>query len=165
MNQQQKRQAQFSGAYLFLALAALLVVQGVIARRTAPKVVPMSELVELVKQGKIAEAQVRETEIVAELKPDGEAKPQRVVATRLPGVEGNALVADLLAQGAKLSGYVERTSWLEAFLLTWLLPIALLGAIWFFLMRRLQGGRGGPLSIGRNKARIYDASQAGRVTF
>jgi hypothetical protein len=70
-----------------------------------------------------------------------------------------------MAKGVKLSGHVERTSWLETFLLAWLLPIGLLAAIWFSLMRRLQGGRGGPLSIGRNKARICDASQAGRVTF
>jgi cell division protease FtsH len=165
MNPQQKKQAQFSGAYLLVALALLLLAQGVVARRTAPKSIPMSELVGLVKDGKVAEAQVRATEIAAELKPEGEAKPQRVVATRLPGVEENALVADLLAKGVKLSGYVERTSWLETFLLAWLLPIGLLAAIWFFLMRRLQGGRGGPLSIGKNKARIYDASQAARVTF
>ena len=32
-------------------------------------------------------------------------------------------------------------------------------------MRRLQGGRGGPLSIGKNKARIYDATKARKVTF
>jgi cell division protease FtsH len=32
-------------------------------------------------------------------------------------------------------------------------------------MRRLQGGRGGPLSLGKNKAVIYDATQHGRVTF
>jgi cell division protease FtsH len=165
MNPQQKKQAQFSGVYLLAAFALLLFAQGVVARRAAPKPIPMSELVALVRDGKLVEAQVRETEIVAELQPEGDQKPQRVVATRLPGVEENALVADLLAKGVKLSGHVERTSWLETFLLAWLLPIGLLAAIWFFLMRRLQGARGGPLSIGKNKARIYDASQAGRVTF
>jgi len=165
MNPQQKKQAQFSGAYLLVAFALLLFAQGIVARRAAPVPIPMSELVALVRDGKLAEAQVRETEIVAELKPEGDQKPQRVVATRLPGVEENALVADLLAKGVKLSGYVERTSWLETFLLAWLLPIGLLAAIWFFLMRRLQGARGGPLSIGKNKARIYDASEAARVTF
>jgi ATP-dependent Zn protease len=48
MDQQQKKKAQFSGAYLFLAFAALLLVQGIVARRTAPRPVPMSELVEVV---------------------------------------------------------------------------------------------------------------------
>jgi cell division protease FtsH len=104
MNPQQKKQAQFSGAYLLVAFALLLFAQGVVARRAAPVPIPMSELVALVRDGKLAEAQVRETEIVAELKPEGDQKPQRVVATRLPGVEENALVADLLAKGVKLSG-------------------------------------------------------------
>jgi hypothetical protein len=85
MNPQQKKQAQFSGAYLMVALALLLLAQGVVARRTAPKPIPISELVGLVRDGKVAEAQVRATEIAAELKPEGDQKPERVVATRLPG--------------------------------------------------------------------------------
>ncbi len=40
MDQHQKKKAQFSGAYLLLAFAALLFVQGVIAKRAAPKAVP-----------------------------------------------------------------------------------------------------------------------------
>ena len=163
MDTKQKKQAQFSGVYLVLAFATLLFVQGVFARRVAPKPVPMSELVQLVRDGKVVGAQVRETEILAELKPEGDAKPQRVVATRLPGVDADALVADLLAKGAKLSGFVERTSWLETFLLAWLLPIALLAGIWFFLMQRMP--RGGPLSIGKNKAKVYDETEQGKVTF
>ena len=43
MDQHQKKRAQFSGAYLFLAFAALFLIQGVIAKRTAPKTVPMSD--------------------------------------------------------------------------------------------------------------------------
>lgn len=87
-----------------MALALLLFAQGVLARRAAPMPIPMSELVALVQDGKLAEAEVRETEIVAELRPEGDQKPKRVLATRLPGVEENALVADLLAKGVKLSG-------------------------------------------------------------
>ena len=110
MDTKQKKQAQFSGAYLLLAFATLLVVQGFFARRAAPKPVPMSELIQLARDGQVVEAQVRETEILAELRPERDAKPRRVVATRLPGVDENALVGDLLAKGAKLSGFVERTS-------------------------------------------------------
>jgi hypothetical protein len=71
MDQQQKKQAQFSGAYLFLAFAALLLVQGIVARRTAPKSVPMSELVQLVKDGKVTEAQVRGRDRVDHEPPRG----------------------------------------------------------------------------------------------
>ncbi len=165
MDQQKKKQAQFSGAYLFLAFAALFFIQGVIAKRTAPKTVPMSELQQQVRDGKVGEVVIRATDIVAELRAEGDAKPERIVATRLPGIDETALVEELRAKGVKFTGFVERTSWLEGFLLTWLLPMALLGGIWYFLMRRMQGGRGGPLSIGKNKATIYDATRHGKVTF
>jgi cell division protease FtsH len=165
MDPHQKKQAQFSGAYLLLAFAALLLVQVVIARTTAPRAVPMSELVEKVREGKASEVLIRDADIVAVLKAEGDKKPERIVATRLPGMDETELVKELEAKGVKFSGYNERTSWLETFLVAWLLPIAVLGGIWFFLMRRLQGGRGGPLSLGRNKARIYDATRAGKVTF
>jgi cell division protease FtsH len=165
MDQEQKKQAQFSGAYLLLAFAALLFVQGVVARRAAPKAVPMSELLQHVREGRVAEVLVRDADIVVALKAEGDRKPERLVATRLPGIDETALVKELQEKGVKFSGFIERTSWLETFLLAWVLPIGVLAAIWFFLMRRLQGGRGGPLSIGRNKARIYDATKAAKVTF
>jgi cell division protease FtsH len=165
MDQQQKKQAQFSGAYLLLAFAALLFVQGVIAKRTAPKAVPMSDLLQEVRAGKVSEVLIRDAEIVAVLKAEGDQKPQRIVATRLPGIDETALVKELQEKDVKFTGFIEQTSWMETFLVGWLLPIAVLGGIWFFLMRKMQGGRGGPLSIGKNKARIYDATQAGKVTF
>jgi cell division protease FtsH len=165
MDQQKKKQAQFSGAYLLLAFAALLLIQGVIARRTAPKEVPMSELLQQVRDGKVADVLIRDADIVAELKAEKDQKPQRIVATRLPGIDETALVPELEAKGVKFTGFIEQTSWLETFFVAWVLPIAVLGGIWFFLMRRLQGGRGGPLSIGKNKATIYDATRHGKVTF
>jgi cell division protease FtsH len=167
MDQQQKKQAQFSGAYLLLAFAALLFVQGAIARRTAPKAVPMSELLQQVRGGHVAEVLIRDADVVAVLKAEGEEKPERIVATRLPGIDETELVKELQEKGVKFTGFIERTSFLETFFLSWILPIAVLGAVYYFFMRRLQaaGGRGGPLSIGKNKARIFDATQAGKVNF
>ena len=75
MDQQQKKQAQFSGAYLLLAFAALLFVQGVVAKRTAPKAVPMSELLQQVRDGQVGEVLIRDAEIVAVLKAEGDQKP------------------------------------------------------------------------------------------
>jgi cell division protease FtsH len=165
MDNEQKKKAQFSGAYLLLALAALLLVQGVITKRTAPKAVPMSELLQQVRDEKVAEVLIRDAEIVAELKAEGDQKAQRIAATRLPGINETALVEELRTKGVKFTGFIERTSWLETFVLAWLLPIAVLVALWFFLMRRMQGARGGPLSIGKNKAVIYDTTRHGKVTF
>jgi cell division protease FtsH len=158
-----RKQFQFSGAYLLLAFAGLLVLQGVLARRNAPKAVPMSELMASLRAGKVSEVVIRDTTVVAQLKAEGEAKPERVVATRLPGIDETDLVKELSDRGVRFSGVIEQESFLETFLVAWVLPIALFGGIWFFLMRRMQ--KGGPLSIGKAKARIYDETRDGRVTF
>jgi cell division protease FtsH len=164
MDQQHKKQAQFSVAYLLIALVALLFVQSVIAKRREPRPVAMSELLQQVREGKANEVLIRGTDVVAELKSHPGEKPQKIVATRLPGIDETALVKELQERGVRFSGFIEHTSWVETFLLTWLLPIAVLAGIWFLLMRKLQG-KGGPLSIGKNQARIYDATKAGKVTF
>jgi cell division protease FtsH len=158
-----KKQFQFHGIYLLLAFAALLLIQGILAQRAAPKPVPMSELMASVRAGKVEDVVIRDTTVTAQLKAEGKAKPERVVATRLPGIDETDLVKELTDHGVKFSGVIERESFLETFLVAWVLPIALLGGIWFLLMRRMQ--RSGPLSIGKSKARIYDEMKDGRVTF
>ena len=92
MNAQKKKQAQFSSAYLLVALALLPFAQGVVARRAAPRPIPMSELVTLVRDGKLADAQVRETEIVAELEPEGDLVTRADLCT-LDRAEIDALLA------------------------------------------------------------------------
>jgi cell division protease FtsH len=164
MDDHQKRQFQFSGVYLLLAFAGLLLIQGIIQRQTAPRPVPMSELVDDVRAGKVQKVLIRDTDIVAELKVAKQnEKPERIVATRLPGMDETELVNELQEKGVEFSGFIQQTTWLETFLVAWVLPLALLGGIWFFLMRRMQ--RGGPLSIGRNKARIYDETKQAKATF
>ncbi len=158
-----RKQFQFSGVYLLLALAGLLLVQGIMARRNVPRPVPMSELMASVRAGQVDEVVIRDTSIVARLKPQGGAKPERVVATRLPGMDETELVKELTDRGVEFSGVIEQESFLETFFVAWVLPIALLGGIWYLLMRRMQ--RGGPLSVGKAKARIYDETQDGKVTF
>jgi cell division protease FtsH len=158
-----KKQFQFSGVYLLLAFAALLVLQGILARRNAPKPVPMSELMDSVRAGKVTDVVIRDTTVVAQMKAEGKARPERVVATRLPGIDETDLVKELTDKGVKFSGVIEQESFFETFLVAWILPIALLGGIWYFLMRRMQ--RSGPLSIGKAKTRVYDELKDGKVTF
>lgn len=54
--------------------------------------------------------------------------------------------------------------------LSWILPLILLVALWFLLMRRMSGGVGGPgggniFSIGKSKAALYDKDTQVNVTF
>ncbi len=164
MDKFKRRQFQFSGLYLLLAFAALLLFQMIAAERSAPEPVTMSELEQQLRAGNITDVLIRETEIVAQLKAKPGERPQRIVATRLPGIDETALVKQMSEKGVKFAGAIQRTSWFDTLVVGWLVPIGILGAIWFFMMRRMQS-RGGPLNIGRNKATIYDATQQARVTF
>ncbi len=51
----------------------------------------------------------------------------------------------------------------------WLIPIAVMVAIWLFIMRRMGGGAGGPggqiFNIGKSKARLFDENDSVKVTF
>ncbi len=68
--------------------------------------------------------------------------------------------------------YVEprtQPNWLAP-ILSWVLPIAIIVAIWIFIMRRVSGGAGGPgaqiFNIGKSKATLFDNTNSKvNVTF
>jgi ATP-dependent metalloprotease FtsH len=61
----------------------------------------------------------------------------------------------------------EPNYWTE--ILSWVLPFALIAVFWFFMMRRMGGGSGGPggqlFNIGKSRAQVFDADAEVRVTF
>ncbi len=164
MDQHRKRQFQITGGYWLLAFAGFLLLQSALIRQAAPKDVPYSEFLASLRAGKVAKAELRQDAILAELKAETGQKPARISTSRLPGMDETALVKDLEERGVSFAGRIERTSFLETFLLGWLLPIGLLAGIYFLVMRRFSRG-GGPLSLGKNRAKIYDETQHGKVTF
>ncbi|MBX7185098.1 MAG: ATP-dependent zinc metalloprotease FtsH [Vicinamibacteria bacterium] len=165
MHPHRKRQFQITGGYWLLAFAALLLLQTAFLREAAPRDVPYSEFLASLRGGKVARAEVREDSILVELKAAGGAKPARLRTSRLPGMDETALLKELEAQSVSFSGRIERTSFLESFLIGWLLPLVILAAIYVLVMRRLSPGTGGPLNLGRNRAKIYDETRHGKVTF
>jgi len=64
--------------------------------------------------------------------------------------------------------YVTRQEWLGP-LLSWVLPIVIIVAIWIFIMRRVGGGAGGAgaqiFNIGKSKATLFDQNSKVSVTF
>lgn len=78
-------------------------------------------------------------------------------------IEDPKLVEELEAAGVKFTG--RRPSFLSQVLLAWVLPIAVMIAIWVYIGRRMSGAAGGGiLNIGRSKARLI-AENATGVTF
>lgn len=65
--------------------------------------------------------------------------------------------------------FTTRSNWTRDFLLTWILPLAIMIGIWIFVMRRISGGSGGPggqiFNIGKSKATLFDKDTQVNITF
>jgi len=77
------------------------------------------------------------------------------------------LVDDLLANGVQIKARpAENESMLMQIFISWF-PMVLLIGVWIFFMRQMQGGgggKGGPMSFGKSKARLLEEDQI-KVTF
>ena len=73
------------------------------------------------------------------------------------------LVNLLRSKGVKISAKPAEDSSLFQVFLSWV-PMLLLIGVWIFFMRRMQGGGGNPLSLGKSKAKLMSDAQA-KVTF
>jgi AFG3 family protein len=64
--------------------------------------------------------------------------------------------------------FLTKTNWIAP-LLSWVLPIAIIIAIWIFIMRRVSGAGGGPgaqiFNIGKSKATLFDQNSKVTITF
>ncbi len=171
-----KKQMQFSFTYLAAAMAVLFILQGFLVR-PRPVTQAYSRFHELLDQGQVAEALIGADRIQHRVKPETKlteeeekaivtnqplaarwagAEPERVFeVTRIPGVDDQTLVDELLQKGVKFAGRIENTFWRDL-LIGWVVPIGIMMLIWGFAARRLtQGGLGQALTLGKNRARIY----------
>ena len=87
----------------------------------------------------------------------------------LPNVSNDDLIAQLKAQGVEYNTeIVEQASPIVTFIVTWLLPIIIMYALFSLLMRsmskKMGGGIGGIGGIGESKAKVYMEKSTG-VTF
>jgi cell division protease FtsH len=77
-------------------------------------------------------------------------------------VEDRDLVERLDKQGINYRAVAEQT-WLTN-LLSWVLPMVVLLAIWIYFFRKIGAGAGGIMSVGKSKARVYVEDET-KVTF
>jgi len=77
-------------------------------------------------------------------------------------VEDRNLVDLLEKQGITYRAVAEQT-WLTN-LLSWVLPMLLLLAIWVYFFRKIGAGAGGIMSVGKSRARVYVEDET-KVTF
>lgn len=139
--------------FLFLAMQIYL----------APKVneITYSEFRNALTSGRVEEVSISGSTIKGLIKSDtqsGEKKP--FVTLR---VEDKDLVGELSAKGVKYKGEVE-TTWLRDLLIFWIFPILLMFGLWSFIAKRIGGGMGGVMSIGKSRAKLYVEEET-KVTF
>ncbi len=171
---------QFSLAYVLVGAIVLSLLQSwLLAPRTVE--IPMSKFLDLLRADQIVRVSLTEQEIRGLARPgalpappaaptdrlrrllgsDGE--PRVFSVTRIPGVDDQWLIQELQAHRVEFAGRVESTFWKDL-LFGWVIPLAVMAAIWMLLVRRLGGGPTQALSFGRSKHKIYDRKEL-KTTF
>lgn len=154
------KKISFSIWYIFLAIWAVILVHDFIHALQKIEELPYSEFKQFVANDKVAEVSVSSQTLTGKLKPEGEAKDQKLFTTIR--VEDPDLVRELHAHGVTFTGVIETTFWRDV--LSWLLPALVFVSIWFFIFRRLGQAQGGFMQVGQSKAKVY-MEQDIKVTF
>ncbi len=168
----EKKEQQFSIWYFLIAFLLILAMQNFLFGPHAENLT-YDEFKTLLKAGKIDNVALAERTITGALKPEGlegllpkekleelrragEGKEHRFVTVRLDDPD---LVKELDAAKVRYAGVIE-SRWFST-LLSWILPAVIFFALWGVLMKRMGGGAGGFLEVGKSKAKVYMEKQTG----
>jgi cell division protease FtsH len=173
-----RQQARFSILYIAVAVVVLVFLQSWLLTPQAQEI-PMSRLVEWVREDRVARVSFGEREIRGVLKEPMANTPAPgpqwltrltgwtpgvlFVVVRIPGNDDSALLRELETHKVEFSGRIESTV-VRDLIFGWLLPIGVMAGIWIFLMRRMGGGPTQALTFGRSKVKIYDRKEL-KTTF
>lgn len=157
--QKQQPNPQFTLWYAIVAGFAILLIQTVFANVSTTSEIPYSQFADMLRDGKIAELTIADNTIRGTLKEPVEGGKKQFVTNR---VDPN-LVHELEGKGIKFSGVAPSVL---GQVLSWILPIGIFYAIWFFMMRRMGGGQGigGAMALGKSRAKVYVETDT-KVTF
>lgn len=143
------------------AFVLLLIVQTFLGPNPEP--IGFSRFLNLVDDGRVTEAEISDTGVGGKF-TDG--SDERSFTTTLPpNYQTNDLVELLRKQKVDVSGS-QPSPWTGLFF-AWVLPFGFIFLIYYFFTRRMRrqlGGPGGPLSLGKNKAKLYDRTDM-KTTF
>ena len=141
---------------IFWILAAFAIFTFLQVDTGAVRDISYSRFRDLVGEGRVTEVTVTASAVEGMYELEGEGE-QRFTATLPPNFDTAELVTELDEAGVDVSG--NQPSVWGQFLLS-LLPFLVIGLLYYyFVIRRLRsqmGGADGPLSLGKNKAKLYD---------
>lgn len=146
--------------YVFVAFFVVMLFQSWWNVWSQVETIPYSTFRQQLAAGNIAEATVTETRIEGVFKAPLTDGRSRFVTTRVEP----AIADELAAQGVTFTGATDNTFF--AALLSWVMPIAIMFAFWWFVFRRIaeRQGIGGLTTIGKSRAKVYVETDT-KVTF
>ncbi len=142
---------------LWLIIAAVLVtVMNNFSSPNEPQTLNYSDFIQQVKDGKVERVAV-DGYVITGKRTDGDA-----FKTIRPAIQDNGLIGDLVDNKVVVEGKQPEQQSIWTQLLVASFPILVIIAVFMFFMRQMQGGaggKGGPMSFGKSKARLLSEDQ------
>ena len=149
------KRTQLSIAYAILTVLLLVAMQNYFDDQVEKP--SYSEFRRWVEEGQIKSCHIGSEEITGTYFDGGGER-----AFSVARIDDDSLIDLLLQNGVEVAGTRENL-WLQA-LVSWVLPALIFVGIWMFMAKRLGGGSGGLMSIGKSKAKVYMEKGTG-ITF
>lgn len=147
---------------LWLIIAAVLVtVMNNFSSPSESNKLNYSEFIQQVQDGGVKRVTV-DGFIISGLRADGSS-----FETVRPAIQDNGLIKDLIDNNVEIVGKQPEQQSIWTQLLVASFPILVIIAVFMFFMRQMQGGaggKGGPMSFGKSKARLLSEDQV-KTTF
>ena len=150
-----EKKTQLSIAYAVLTLLLLLSLQNHFANQV--ETLPYSQFREWIKSGQVIECTFSGEFIRGRANVDGQE-----ISFRTATIDDPELIG-LLEEHQVEFTREPSNNWFTQ-LLSWVLPALIFVGIWLFVIRRMSGGGGGLMSIGKSKAKVYMEKGTG-ITF
>ncbi|MCI0992504.1 ATP-dependent zinc metalloprotease FtsH [Pseudomonas sp. ICMP22404] len=142
---------------LWLIIAAVLVtVMNNFSSPNEPQTLNYSDFIQQVKDGKVERVAV-DGYVITGKRTDGDN-----FKTIRPAIQDNGLIGDLVDNHVVVEGKQPEQQSIWTQLLVASFPILVIIAVFMFFMRQMQGGaggKGGPMSFGKSKARLLSEDQ------
>jgi len=142
---------------LWLIIAAVLVtLMNNFSSPNEPQTLNYSEFIQQVKDGKVEKVAV-DGYVITGKRSDGDS-----FKTIRPAIQDNGLIGDLVDNHVVIEGKQPEQQSIWTQLLVASFPILVIIAVFMFFMRQMQGGaggKGGPMSFGKSKARLLSEDQ------
>ncbi len=146
--------------WLIVGIILIMVFSNFGPRREVGERLTYSQFLQSVEQGNITSVTI-ENQVIT-----GSTRNNTTFTTYMP-IQDQYLLGELMKKGVNVEGKApEQESLLMHIFINWF-PMLLLIGVWVFFMRQMQGGgggRGGPMSFGRSRARMLTEDQV-KVTF